>query len=133
MDIDCTDRKELRKFGLAVALVLCAVAGLHWWRSGHLQPRWLVAAAALAVPALVYPRLLAPVLWLWLRIAFCINFVVTHVILVLAYYLVITPTGLIMRAVGHDPMQRKRKPDDESYWEDLPDEEVTRERYLKQF
>ena len=124
MDIDYTDRKELRKFGLAVALVLCAVAGLHWWRSGHMQLWWFVVAAALAVPALVYPRLL---------VAFCINLVVTHVILVLAYYLVITPAGLIMRAVGHDPMQRKRKPDAESYWEDLPDEEVTRERYLKQF
>ncbi len=133
MDIDYTDRKELRKFGLVGALVLCAVAGLHWWRSGHMQPQLFVAAAVLAAPALVYPRLLMPVLWLWLRVAFCINLVVTYVILVLAYYLVITPSGIVMRIAGHDPMQRKRRPDVESYWEDLPDEEVTRERYLKQF
>ena len=133
MNVDYSDRNELRKFGLTLATVLGVIACLHWWRSGHL-PGWpSVAAGAVAALALKFPRLFVPVLWLWLRIAFCINFIVTHVILVVVYYLVITPTGLVMRAVSDDPMRRKFDPDAESYWEDLPDEEVTKERYLKQF
>jgi len=133
MDIDYSERQELRRFGIALAVVLCIAAGIHSWRIGHLDPWWFVAGGAVAAAAVVYPPALAPVLRIWLRIAACINFVVTHVILVLAYYLVITPAGLIMRAVGHDPMQRKFRPDIDSYWQDPPDEEVTRERYLKQF
>jgi len=133
MNVDYSDPKELRKFGLAVAVVLCVLAGIHWLRSGHLQPWWFAAAGLLAGCAYAKPRLLLPVLRVWMPIAKCINFVVTHVILILAFYLVITPAGIVMRIVGHDPMQRKFRPEADSYWEDLPQEEVTKERYLKQF
>ncbi len=133
MNIDWHDKRELRKFGLAVAVLFCAAAGIHWWRVGHIRPWMFAAAFAFGASALAYPPLLAPVLWIWLRVAFVINFVVTHLVLVLTYYLVITPAGLIMRAVGHDPMRLGFGSDAKTYWEDPPDETVDTERYFKQF
>ena len=79
------------------------------------------------------PVVLRPLVWIWLRVAAGISLVVTHVILVAVYYGVIVPTGVVMRAMGHDPMKRRYEPEKATYWEDPPDEDVPKERYLKQF
>jgi hypothetical protein len=48
--------------------------------------------------------------------AFPIGFVVSHVILAIVYYLILTPIGLLVRAIGRDPMERRFDRDAESYW-----------------
>jgi len=127
------DPNEIRKFGTTLVIVLWILAGVHWARTGHIRVWMFVIGFGVLVPAIIRPVLLRPVLRVWLRIATGISYVMTHIILVAFYYLVITPTGIVMRAVGHDPMKRRYDAESATYWEDLPDEEVPRERYLKQY
>ena len=51
----------------------------------------------------------------WMRIAMIIGSVVSRIVLGIVFYLVVLPTGLLMRAFGNDPMKRKRDPQAESY------------------
>ena len=61
-----------------------------------------------------------------------IGWVISHLLLSIIYYLLLTPIGIIMRLVGYDPMKRKLEKKRETYW-------VTRQqvrdpnRYFKQY
>ena len=109
-------RTSDRTFGL-VFVVVFAVIGL-WPLIGGLDPRWwaLAIAAAFAAAAILAPRVLAPANRLWHEIGVWLQRVVNPLILGLVFYLGVTPTGLIMRLFGKDPLRLKREPDAESYW-----------------
>ncbi len=87
----------------------------------------LLAAACRIVPGLTRILYLG-VIYATLPIAL----VVSPVVLAVVYYLVLTPTGLLMRLFGYDPMNRHFDPEADTYW--LPheqDEDVS--RYFRQF
>lgn len=110
--------RELRQFGFVWLAFLLLFAGLARWRFD--SPR---VAAALAVLAVLVPVIgwVAPRFMRWVfvglsLVAFPIGFVVSHLVLALVYYGVITPIGLAMRAFGHDAMCRRLDPAASSYW-----------------
>jgi hypothetical protein len=66
--------------------------------------------------ALIRPRLLAPLNRLWTKLGLLMFHVVNPVVMLLLFIVTIVPAGLIMRAVGHDPMRRRFDPQARSYW-----------------
>lgn len=123
--------KELRRFGftLAVPLALLAVVGL--WRGHLVLPAILGGlAAALCGLALLSPGLLSAVHAIWMKFADALAWFNTRVLLGLVYFLVMTPTGALMRLLGKDPLDR-RLGDRPSYWiqrQRQPDPKNTMER-----
>jgi hypothetical protein len=57
---------------------------------------------------------------------------VSTLLLVLVYYLVLSPIGLVLRLFGRDPMHRKLDRDATSYWVKR-DQAVDPDRYFRQF
>ena len=68
----------------------------------------------------------------WTDAAKPIGWTVSMTLLALVYLLVFTPIGLILRAFGHDPMQRGFDPERPSYWSEHPPPPEPR-RYFRQF
>lgn len=68
----------------------------------------------------------------WMVLAFPIGWTISQVMLVLMFFGLFTPFGLVFRLIGRDPLQRSRRLDRESYWETKP---ITTDlkRYFKQF
>lgn len=61
-----------------------------------------------------------------------IGLVVSPVVLAVVYYLVLTPTGLLMRLFGYDPISRHFDPEADTYW--LPrEQDEDAGRYFRQF
>lgn len=59
--------------------------------------------------------------WVWiglLTLTFPIGWVISHLILFLVYYLVVTPIGLVLRLTGHDPMKRRLDRQAATYWQE---------------
>lgn len=107
-----------RSFGL-VFTVLFVVIGL--WplkEGGDARPWALGVALAFLATALLAPRALRPLNLLWFKFGMLLHHVVTPVVMGLVFFLTVTPTGLIMRALGKDPMRLKRDPAARSYWID---------------
>ena len=71
----------------------------------------------LALFALLKPLWLRPFYNVWMRISMAIGAVVSRIIIAAVFFLVVTPTGLIMRACGTDPMRRKLDRETPSYKE----------------
>jgi len=107
---------ELRRFGFTLGMALGLLASLAAWR-GHARGVALLAgtAAGLATLALLAPGLLRPIQRLWMAMAHALGRINTRILLLLAYFLVMTPTGLVMRLVRHDPLDRPLR-DRASYW-----------------
>ncbi len=138
------DRRHLREFGCAAAIAFAAIGAWIFFRhslpvirmnarAAHVAAYvFWAAAAACGVLAAAAPPALRP-LYIGLTLAgLPIGWVVSHVVLAAVFYLVLTPIGLVMRLMGRDPLQRRRKDEADTYW-------VRREppadakRYFRQF
>ena len=62
-----------------------------------------------------------PTRWLFailMLVAYPIGFVLSHVLIALIYYVVITPIALVFRAMGRDVLGKKLDPSAKTYWRD---------------
>lgn len=128
-----SDRK-LREFA-GTAVIILAV--LTVWRL--LTPGGLALAACYATAAVVVgavgvakPRWLTPVFMLWMIVAFPIAWAVSHLLLAVIYFGLITPLGLVFRVVGRDVLDVARPGRQDSHWREKPAADKP-ERYLQQF
>ena len=127
-------KRELRWFGVLLAVFFAVVAGLLWWRAS--QPTAAVVVLGLGL-ALVVVYCVSPGLrrWVflgWMYAALPIGWVVSHVLLGIIFYLIMTPIGLTMRLLGYDPMLRRFDRGADTYWV-RRDRESDERRYFRQF
>jgi len=127
-------REQLNTFGL-IWLVFFGIAGfVALWKTGSTASAATIWSLAVAVPVCgrFSPAFMRMVYLGMSYAAFPIGLVASHVALALIYYLVITPTGVLMRLLGYDPMRRRFDPDAASYWRERPSADGS-ERYFRQF
>jgi uncharacterized membrane protein len=100
---------EGRKFAFTLAAAFGALAALLWWRGRPtLSTVCGAVAAAFAIAGLVLPGRLGPVYRGWMGFAHAISKVTTPIFLGVVYFLVITPSGLVRRALGGNPLRAHR-------------------------
>jgi len=125
--------KQLRQFA---GIWFPAFCGLVGWSIGNKTGHWSeveigwVLAGLLSVGGLVLPALIRPIFVGLILLTFPIGWVVSHLLLGLIFYGVVTPIGLILRISGHDPLQLK-KPIGNSVWK-TPVGKTDVTRYLRQ-
>ena len=111
-----TDAAQLRKFGLLVGDLFCAIGLWPAVVHGDGPRRWaLTIGGLLLIAALIAPRGLAPVHRAWMTAADALGWINTRVLLGVVFYGLITPMGLVRRLFGEDPMRRRHDPRAESY------------------
>ncbi|HXV36744.1 MAG TPA: SxtJ family membrane protein [Myxococcota bacterium] len=127
--------RELRQFGCLWLPLFCAVLGVLAWR----QPgRELIAyalggvAAASALAGALRPSLIRPIFVGLIYLTAPIGWVISYAVMVLVYYGVLTPIGLLLRAFGRDTISRGFDAHASSYWA-APEGEKPLQSYFKQF
>ena len=105
-----------RTFGLVFAAFFGFVAVLPAWRGEALRAWAAVTAAGFAVVALAAPHLLGPLNRLWMRVGSLLNRVVSPIALGVLFYAAVTPTGLLMRLFGKDPLRLRFDHEAPTYW-----------------
>jgi hypothetical protein len=107
---------ELRNFGFIMAAAFAVLASILLWRDKAAWPYLYAVAAFFLLAALIYPRSLAPIEWLWMKFARIMGVIMTHFVLGVAYYVVVAPIGIIMRIMRRDHLHRRFDRKAESYW-----------------
>ncbi len=127
-------KRDLAWFGLTFLSFFGLIGLVVWWRAGSLRAAVILWAAAGAVTAVYYavPPCRRAIYLGWMYAAFPIGWIISHLVLATVYYLVLTPTGLLMRLFGRDPMHRKFAPQATTYWIPVKPEPDKR-RYFRQF
>ena len=127
--------RELRQFaGLWLPGFLILVGGLVWYKSGSLPIMATIWSVGFVVCLIGYliPSFMRLIFVGWMVAAYPIGWTVSYVLLSAIYFLVFTPTGLVMRLFGRDPMQRSLDRSAKSYWVPHNPGGDAR-RYFKQF
>ncbi len=108
--------KDLRRFGLAFGTAMTLLGSLLLWRDRPAGP-WILGLAGFAIlSALILPQLLRPLEMVLAGLLRAVMTVVTYVVLTLAYILVFTPLGLLMKLFGKDLLDRRFPTQEKSYW-----------------
>jgi hypothetical protein len=107
---------ELRKFGVIMAIPLALIGILMLWRGRLLGPYVIALAALFLIFGMLFPKLLDPVERIWMTFARVLSIIMTHVLLTLTFFLIITPFGLAMRFLGKDILHKRFDSKTESYW-----------------
>ena len=111
-----SDTKSLRKFGMTMGIALLAIAVFIIVRHQHSPLPVLIIALIFFILGAATPALLKPVYIVWMKFAYLLGWVNTRLILLIIFYLVFTPIGLVMRLCGIDPLERKINKKAGSYW-----------------
>jgi hypothetical protein len=105
-----------RSFAFVMTVVLALLGAVNWWHVGRVWP-WLLGIASLfAVSGYFCPVALKPLNWLWFKFGLLLHAVMNPVVMGLVFYGAVLPTGLIMRAMGKDPLRLKFEAERDSYW-----------------
>ncbi len=109
-----------RRFGLSVGGAFVVLAAIVWWRAsigGDLTGgvpwgfRRVVATSFAALGSLLFlaglavPSALGPVERGWMSLAHAMSRVTTPIVMGVVYFVVLTPTGLLMRLFGKNPLR----------------------------
>lgn len=126
-------RTDLRNFGLLMFAAFTMIGCLRWWLKGYVPLILFGVAIVFLVFGLALPNLLKSVFRAWMKFALALNWVMTRVLLTIAFYGLITPAAIVYRFVSGDPLKRKWDPAATTYWEAPDDQPREIEAYKNQF
>jgi hypothetical protein len=107
-----------RAFGLTVGGILLAIALVRaaFGRVDLLGGALTIAGLPLVALALAAPALLAPLNRAWTRLGLLLFRVMNPLVMGVIFVTTVIPTGLIMRALGKDPLRLRLDRGARSYW-----------------
>jgi hypothetical protein len=105
-----------RTFGFVFAAFFLIIAA--WPLLRGVPMRWWAFAIALvfAAVAIAQPARLAPLNRAWMRLGVLLGKVISPIALGIVFFGVLTPTAVLMRWRGKDPLRLARAPSAPSYW-----------------
>lgn len=122
-----------RTFGLVFVVVFLALGLLPLLSHRGVRVWSLVVAGVLLLIALTAPAVLAPLNRLWMRFGALLHGIVSPLVLGVMFFGVITPMGLVMRALGKDPLRLRADAGAASYWVQRTPPGPARDSFKRQF
>ena len=127
-------RWQLRQFAVLFLIFIGGLGTVLYFKGKPLvvseilwNLSWVVCLAGL-----IYPPLVRPVYVAMMAVALPVGFVVSTILMVIIYYLILTPIGLAMRLFGYDPMRMRPAAGSGSFWIERPTKSDV-SRYFKQY
>src|SRR5262245_55292571 len=119
MEMDQDDQtRRLRRFGFTVGTAFGVAAAFFAWQQ---VPRASAALAALGGYLLFWggirPAMLRSLEWAWRGAGRALGWINTRAALVLIFFLMVAPLGILSRLLGRDPLGRRLVPEKASYFE----------------
>jgi hypothetical protein len=131
-------RGELRWFGLIFAGFFALLGAMSWWRSRGADHHtaaivlWCIGGGIALIYYLLRP-VQRPFYDLLITVAYPIGWVVSHLMIALMYYGLITPIGVTMRLFGRDALRRRFDRSATTYWIAHDPSAAATKRYFQQF
>ena len=128
-----TDLREARKFGAVALGFFALLSALAFWRQREVLGGFFGSLSLIGMGILVLPKRLWPVYRGWLEVGHFMGKTTNILFLTLAYFLVITPSGLLKRVFGGRPIPMKPDKKDTTYWIQRSEPVQPRERFVKRY
>ena len=104
-----------RNFGIVFSIVFLIIALWPVLNQNEIRIWSLVISLIFLVLGFINSKLLSPFNKIWFKFGLLLGSVIAPVVMGIVFFFVVTPTGLIMRALGKDLLNLKLNKD-KSYW-----------------
>ncbi len=127
------DKKDLRRYGITVGLVFAFIGLLFLWRGKAFYFYFILFAFFFLASGLLFPVILRPIHKVWMTVALLLGWFWTRVLLIILFYLIVTPIELLLRLFGKRFLDLKIDKNKESYWINREQTSLDKSMYEKQF
>jgi formate-dependent nitrite reductase membrane component NrfD len=133
MDTIKPDKYDLKKFGASLGTVFLVVTFFISRKSPQNIWPTLLLSLAFYVSALIKPSLLKPFHAFFMKVGSVMTWIITRFFLLIIFYFLFTPMGLIIKLLRIDFLDRKIDRRKESYWKEKEKDTLGKLGYEKQF
>ncbi|MGK9368794.1 SxtJ family membrane protein [Melioribacter sp. Ez-97] len=110
------DKKTIKKFPVIFGIILSLIYLYFLFFEGSSYNILLVTAIISGLAFLLPVRVIAPFYKMWMTIAVFLSYFMSRFILVVLFYFIVTPIGLLLRLFGKDFLDLKIDKAKKSYW-----------------
>jgi len=104
-----------RSFGIVFFIVFLIIFSYPLAKYGEIYLWSLILSLIFLILGLLNSNILTPLNKLWFKFGLILGKIVSPVIMAIIFFLVVTPTAIIMRIIGKDLLYLKYNKD-KSYW-----------------
>ena len=104
-----------RNFGIVFFIVFLIIALWPVLKQNEIRIWSLIISFIFFVLGLINSKLLTPLNKLWFKFGILLGNIISPIVMGIVFFLVVTPTGLIMRFLRKDILRLKKNSND-SYW-----------------
>ena len=105
-----------RSFGIVFFFVFVIVSLWPLINENSLRVWSIFVAIIFLILGLMNSKLLTPLNILWFKFGKLLGFIIAPIVMGIVFFIVITPTGLIMKIIGKDLLNNKYNNKIKSYW-----------------
>ena len=105
-----------RSFGIVFFFVFVIVSLWPLTNENSLRVWSIFVAIIFLILGLMNSKLLTPLNILWFKFGKLLGFIIAPIVMGIVFFVVITPTGLIMKIIGKDLLNNKYNNKIKSYW-----------------
>ena len=116
VDSDKIKISSNRSFGLLFFVVFLIVSLWPLTHEGSIRIWSVIVSAVFLILGLINSRLLTPLNVLWFKLGMILGAIISPIVMGIVFFLVVTPTGFILRIMGKDLLNIKYDKEKETYW-----------------
>ena len=105
-----------RSFGLVFFAVFLIISLWPLTSEGSIRIWSVIISSVFLILGLINSKLLTPFNQLWFKFGIILGNIVAPIVMGILFFLVVTPTGLILRIIGKDILNKKYDKEKETYW-----------------
>ena len=108
-----------RSFGIVFFIFFLIIGTYPIFFQGELRIWSLIVSIIFLLLGIINARFLTPLNLLWFKFGMLLGRIVAPIVMGLVFFLVVTPTGLIMKILNKDLLRLKKK-NIKTYWIERP-------------
>ncbi len=129
-----SDKKEISKFSLVlVSLMVIFAVYFIFLKKYNYSLLLFLASIAVLLLSLFLPSVLKPLQKTWMTIGIIIGIIISSMILIILFFIILTPISLFLKLSGKDLLNIKIDKKSKSYWTVVKTADIKKEEYKKQF
>jgi len=127
------DISGLKKFGITMGIAFAIITLFILVR--HRYSIFITSGISVLFFIFVFimPNFLKPIYVSWMKLAFILGWINTRLILIIIFYLVLTPISIVIELLRIDLLDRRIDKDKNSYWHKKENQQFNILNYEKQF
>lgn len=126
-------KKDLRKFGISVGIILIVISAILFWNEKNSYLYFGITGAVLGILSITFPKILKPINKIWMSLAIVMGWLMTRAILIILFYIVLTPIAFIAKIFRKNFLNLKIDKSVNSYWEVRENKNFNKSDFENQF